>query len=774
MNPNLREIILKNNLLPLIPLTSYSKKPYCQWSKEEYWIKDIDDCDIKKFSWINSQNQQKQGQVTGFSILLGKKSDLTVIDLDVGHKNGENGIESFKELIKNLSNEDIQIIKSTFIVQTPNGGFHIYFKYVEGIKGISNYFADINLPGIDIRTEGNLTPVPGTKIQNNGQGKTLMYSIKNDAPIQVMPQSLIDLFKNHKHKNINNNNNTQSKNTSKSKYYKVVNEGEGRDGTLISWLGSIIKKNPNMRSKDNLLPLATMYNQTYFNPPLEHNIVIQKVDSVLKYALPPYMNEKGKIIPSILSDILVKKMGYKQFLYKNYFYNGTHYNEYGSFEVFQKEVRNNIEKAQQTMRLINEVVSQMRIEGVVEDNSDKKYITVNNGLLELKSSTLIPHDPNIFTTYKINCNYNPNWKEKYPGSNMEKYLKSTFFNDKDLMNVAIEIMGMSLLPNPHDFKKQVILLGDGSNGKSIFMNIIKALHGDKIAAIPMKEIEEKFVNSALVGYSVNIDDDASGMRLEDTQNLKKLATGGVVKIEYKGDKNYCFATLPILLIFGLNKLPSTNDRSHGFYRRYLILPFNQKFISENEINLFENKNAIVGDDSLEFNIINNELDIVLGLAIEGLQRVLKNGYKTTHSKLIDREIDKFKSDSNSVYGFIKNMQQKSCKVKQIKSSIYYEAYKKWCTSNEVDNPQSLKSFGSEVKKHYENKQSDGIQYYNVDIDISLLNPIDIKKMDIVEEDLTLIENNVGPFEEKPNLQEQQSFNEVDKSKEPATISWNTK
>lgn len=743
MDLNIREIISNHELLPVVPLTGYSKLPYCQWSKEETWIRNIDGCSINKFSWLNKEGQQKQGQVTGFSLLLGKKSNITVIDLDIGHSDGINGIDSFKELIKDLPKEDVEIIKSTFTVKTPRGGCHLYFKYIEGIKGIADYFKDISKPGIDVRNDGNCAPVPSTKVRLDNKGPIYEYKLEIDGPIQEMPQSLIDLFKQHQNKPVKNATNT--KNTTKSKYYKVVNEGEGRDNTLMSWLGSQIRNNPNMRKKENLLPYAFMYNQCYLNPPLEHDTVLQKVDSVLNYAMPPYMNEKGKIIPSILSDTLVEEIKYKQYLHKNYFYTGTHYEEYGSLEVLQKTIRDHIEKEQQSTRLINEIVAQMRIEGVITDNSDKKYITVNNGLLELKTGQLIPHDPNIFTTYKIDCNYDISWKNKYNGSNIDKYFKSTFQNNQDLIDIAIEIMGASLLPNPHDFKKQVILLGEGSNGKSIYINLIKALHGNNVSAIPMKEMEERFTNSALVGHSVNIDDDASGTRLDETANVKKLATGGAVKVEFKCDKNFDSAVLNILLVFGLNKMPSTSDRSHGFYRRYLILPFEQKFISENEKSSFGNKNALIGDDFLELNIINNELDIVLGLAVEALQKLLKNGYKTTHSNIVDKTIDNYKSDSNSAYAFIKNMQEKQCKVKQIKSSIYYEVYKKWCYENEVDNPQSIKSFGTEAKKYYENKMSDGSQYYNVDIDENLLKQFNIRNFEFIKDDLIPIEDDSNPF-----------------------------
>ena len=64
---NIREVISKHNLFPVVPIVQYKKFPICPWSDESYWIYDKKDCEIKTHKWINKDSQEKTGQITGFS-----------------------------------------------------------------------------------------------------------------------------------------------------------------------------------------------------------------------------------------------------------------------------------------------------------------------------------------------------------------------------------------------------------------------------------------------------------------------------------------------------------------------------------------------------------------------------------------------------------------------------------------------------------------------------------------------------------------------------------
>ncbi|NFI30839.1 hypothetical protein FDA37_01015 [Clostridium botulinum] len=675
MDLNLRETIQQHGLLPLVPLTGYSKKPFCQWSKEENWIKDISGCDIKKFSWINKDGEQKQGQVTGFSLLLGKKSNITVIDLDIGHSDNINGIESFKELIKDLPSEDIEIIKSTFTTQTPRGGYHLYFKYVEGIKGIADYFKDINKPGIDVRTEGNLVPITGTRIQLNGQGKALTYSINNNADIQLMPQSLIDLFKKHQNKPVKINN-ASSKNTIRSKYYKVVSEGEGRDNTLISWLGSIVKNNPNMRKRDILLQYATMYNQCYLKPSLEHDIVMQKVDSVLKYADPIYIDEKGKIIHYELAKFISNKYIIISDSLNSYIYKDNYYKEVENDFYF--EIDNLIfNKRLIKMNMVNEVSEQIKKQNnipVIENS--REYINFKNGLFDIKNRKLISHNEDIITLGQINGEYN-NKIADITGTNFERFLKTSLTND--LILVVQEMLGVCLYPLTDKVAYFYFLTGEGRNGKGILLDIILNIIPENFrSGISVKDYDTRFSNANIKGKSVNICTDDPTTRLEGVGSLKAVTAGEGIFVEKKGKDGLMIKAI-LTHISAINDLPSMQEKTNALFDRMIVIPFNKTFGTKEEVNRGEKD--MLRDPLLKEKIINNELDIIISWAMEGLFRVIDNNYEFTIPKTLKDKKEEYREEVDSVRKWANIFYEPITPLYNddyIKGSVLFNIYKAWC------------------------------------------------------------------------------------------------
>lgn len=699
------EIIERLNLWPVVPIIDYDDYR-CSWSdKSENQVLLKNDQELKNY--IPPKNKR----ITGYYIYTGEKSNIIVIDLDIGHKSDVNGISNFNDIITNLPIEDQKTINNTLTVLTKRNGIHLYFKYNSEIN------KKVSFDGIDIITNGCLAPVPGSKrrIDPPGNKKIGTYELLFDYPIQPMPQSLIEVIKQYYVKPKEKS--KRGRPTTTSKYYKAMVEGDGRDDNLISWLGHMIKRNPNLRNKDELLPLAEMYSLRYFNPPLENKIINEKVNSILKYADPPYVNEKGKVINGALADTLISDIKYKYYMGKNYTYNGLFYKEWELTETLRKKIYTYVTTENESTKMANEVISLMHDKASVEDSKDFEYITVNNGLLHLRSNKLLPHNENIFTTFKINCEYKSDWKLDYEGSNIQRFLNTTFQNNEDLINMAVEIMGMSLLPNPSLFQKHILLMGEGNNGKSIYMNLIKSLHGGYVSAQTTDKLcdkkENKFCTSAMIGKRLNLVDDENDIYMKDTGLWKSIVTGGVVSIEYKG-QTPTSGNLNILLISGTNHVFKSKDNSDGFYRRFFILPFYQKFVDKNKLNLPINKDALPRDDFIESNILNNEMYILLGLALEGLQRVLKRHYKFKPIKAIDETLDKLKAENNPIYEFVNDLKKGEYLVEQITGTQFRFIYERWCNDNDKFD-MGGKTFGNLIKKYYETKISHGRKYFNVDM-----------------------------------------------------------
>src|SRR5699024_10689961 len=79
--------------------------------------------------------------------------------------------------------------------------------------------------------------------------------------------------------------------------------------------------------------------------------------------------------------------------------------------------------------------------------------------------------------------------------------------------------------------------------------------------------------SMLEGKVANIADDVqSNMYIDDSSNFNSLVSNDPVIVEHKGKSGY-LVQFNMTLIFSTNGLPRIKNKTHGTYRRMLIVPF---------------------------------------------------------------------------------------------------------------------------------------------------------------------------------------------------------
>lgn len=178
------------------------------------------------------------------------------------------------------------------------------------------------------------------------------------------------------------------------------------------------------------------------------------------------------------------------------------------------------------------------------------------------------------------------------------------------------------------------------------------------------------------------------------------------------------------MFFGLNRLPSAADKSTGFFRRPIIIPFNVSFGTEKEV--AEGTRDKIKDTGIADRIINNELDIVFMWAYEGLKRVKSNKWKVTVSEAAEQEMEEYREEVDSAYAFFKEkislVPKKGIKIP--KADIY-RAYDSWCISNNII-PMNPTHFGRQLLSFgVKQKKSNSVGYY-LDIEISNLKEVEDK------------------------------------------------
>ena len=87
-------------------------------------------------------------------------------------------------------------------------------------------------------------------------------------------------------------------------------------------------------------------------------------------------------------------------------------------------------------------------------------------------------------------------------------------------------------------------------------------------------------------------------------------------------------------------MPKFYDRTYGFYRRLVIIPFD-----------FEITKKIANLDELLST--DNAKSYILNLALKGVKTIKDNGYKITKNEILDKALEDYKTDSDDIAGFVK-------------------------------------------------------------------------------------------------------------------------
>lgn len=115
----------------------------------------------------------------------GKNSGFWVLDVDVPSQAHTEDGRIWLDEMESIYGE----LPKTKVAQTPNGGYHIFFKHVDGVKNRSGTGKENDLGrGIDVRGEGGYIISPGS-VMSDGR---LYEWIDNDSPIAEAPEWLLD------------------------------------------------------------------------------------------------------------------------------------------------------------------------------------------------------------------------------------------------------------------------------------------------------------------------------------------------------------------------------------------------------------------------------------------------------------------------------------------------------------------------------------------------------------------------------------------------------
>ena len=308
-----------------------------------------------------------------------------------------------------------------------------------------------------------------------------------------------------------------------------------------------------------------------------------------------------------------------------------------------------------------QIVEALQIqEPFISDEQPAEYINCANGLLHWSTGELLPHTPDVPTTYKLAVNWNPDASCQY----VEQWL-SEVTAEAEVRTLLWEIIGISVMADM-PYHRAVLVYGHGRNGKGTFLRIIEKLIGPGfVSNVSLQSLgEERFAGADLFGKVANISGDLVARHLKRT-DLFKMATGGdTIRAERKFGQPFSFVNRATML-FSANELPGTSDHTHGFFDRWIIVPFTGDFRGRE-------------DPTIEAKL-HSELEGVLVKAVAALCTLDQRKAFTTPAS-VKAASEAYRTEADPVRSFAEELLAFGHDRQHVRNAIY-QRFKVWCEDN---------------------------------------------------------------------------------------------
>jgi len=329
---------------------------------------------------------------------------------------------------------------------------------------------------------------------------------------------------------------------------------------------------------------------------------------------------------------------------------------------------------------IHYVIGDALVESDKARNDQVNYLTLQNGLYDLKEGKLIDHNPNIFTTNLLPYDYDSN--ASCP--KFIKFLQENFLHDQEKIDFIQEAVGYAFhqaLPTPAIF----FLLGEGSNGKSVFINTLTKLVGEKNTSnVSFNKLCEEYYILQLFHKMINISAETPQVKKANTDIIKAVVAGDWVtgREPYKQPMKFRPYAKHYL---SMNTAPNITDTSHGMWRRIMVIEF-PRTITEDEMDReLEEKLAL-------------ELSGIFNWAIEGYRRLKARNFRFMEPKALTSSKEAYREKTDSVRMYAKNCLQKTGNEKdKIKFGEVYKQYISFC-QEERKSPETKLNFKKRLQE----------------------------------------------------------------------------
>ena len=226
-----------------------------------------------------------------------------------------------------------------------------------------------------------------------------------------------------------------------------------------------------------------------------------------------------------------------------------------------------------------EILNALKQKGRLNIPEDTKvtWIQFKNKIYDITTGDSFPATPTYFVTNPIPWEVSHNIETPTMDRIFEEWVGEKY------VQTLYEILAYCVLQD-YPIHRLFCFIGEGLNGKSCFLRLMEKFIGkENVCATELDTlISSRFEITKLHKKLAAVMGETNFAEMSKTSIIKKLTGQDSIGFEYKNknpfdDRNYA------KILIATNNLPATTDKTVGFYRRWILIDFLNKFTEKKDI-----------------------------------------------------------------------------------------------------------------------------------------------------------------------------------------------
>ena len=329
---------------------------------------------------------------------------------------------------------------------------------------------------------------------------------------------------------------------------------------------------------------------------------------------------------------------------------------------------------------------------------DPYLLGVANGVVDLRTGMIRSGHPDDRLTMQVPVQYHvkaecPRWQQ---------FLHQVFQRDEELIGFVQRALGYSLTGS---VREQVLFLcyGTGSNGKSVFLDMLRNVLGDYAMNIPFTVLElqqrPSLTNdlASMAGRRLVTSSETNESTRLNEARIKALTGGDPITARFLYSESFTYEPVAKFWL-AVNHLPRVRDDSYGFWRRVRVLPFNEQFTGDD------------ADKGLPCKLL-EELPGILNWGVQGALNWRLVGLAPPSAVMTATQA--YRKDNDELDGFVADCCVVADGVRAEPGHLFSE-YQRWSKEQGILERHRLgsRSFGTRIRERFgDSVSSNGKRYF---------------------------------------------------------------